>query len=523
VLNVAGLTGVGLVAAACAPDPGSPPQAQALPPPGPPPAPVPPTVAAARHLASRATFGTTQATVDRIIALGLEGWVDEQLRPGGTDAESMLAAYQTLTKNNVENDLVRTTDEELLFAELDHATLLRAVFSERQLYEVMCQFWSNHLTIWRRSSYMTHLKTLDDRTVVRTHALGRYADMLLASARSPAMLVYLDNYRSNAFSSAGINENYGRELLELHSLGIINGQQVYTEADVRGVAKIMSGWTISFTNGPNKYGYVFNTGYHSRDAVSILGGAWSRPARSVGQGEADGVSLVNFLARHRSTARYLSWKLARHFVSDDPPMGLVERLADVYQANDTAIAPVLRALFLSAEFQASAGQKVKRPNEWLFSALRSTRATVNAMPKGHAAGRLREVTRTMGEPLHERETPDGYPDRAVDWVSAEGLLKRWEFGARIARNRLTDTSPAEKVVIDLNALLPNPLPATTRDLLVTLADRVFQFPLAPGDADTIVRAVGLNPTGAATTITTNANNLQTCVGLLLAHPTFHRR
>jgi hypothetical protein len=129
----------------------------------------------------------------------------------------------------------------------------------------------------------------------------------------------------------------------------------------------------------------------------------------------------------------------------------------------------------------------------------------------------------LGQPLFERETPDGYPDKAVDWVSAEGLLKRWEYGGRVARNRLTDTSPAEKVVIDQAALLPTPLPGTNRELVIALADKVFQYPLAPADADAVITSLGLTPTGASSTMTGNANALQGCLGLLMAHPTFQRR
>ena len=525
VLAAAGVAGVGLAAAACVPGPGA-----GAPPPGSaadvvPPAPVPPTVAEARLLAGRATFGPSKAMVERIMAVGAATWLDEQLNPGGlADAEARLAGYTTLNASNAENELVRNTDEQILFGELDHAMLLRAVYSERQLYEVMCDFWSNHFTIWRSAKYLTQLKTMDDRTVIRPYALGRFADMMLASARSPAMLVYLDNYQSNALSTQGVNENWGREILELHTLGIINGQQVYTEADVRGVARIMSGRTINYTAGASQYSYRFNQGYHSREAVSILGGAWSRPARANGTtGEADGDSLLNFLSRHPSTARYISWKLCRRFVSDDPPAALVDRLASVYQANDTAIAPVLRELFLSPEFAASTGLKVKRPIEWLYSSLRATRAQVNPLPRGHAANRLRETTSILGQPLNERVTPDGYPEKAVDWVSAEGLLKRWEYGARLARNRLTDTSPAEKVVVDLAALMPAPLPATVRELIVALADGVFQYPLSPTHADVMASSLGVSPTATAASLVANANNLQAVVGLLLSHPTFQRR
>jgi uncharacterized protein (DUF1800 family) len=524
-LTAAGIGGIGLVAAACAPptSTASPPTPAAAP--FVPPAPVPFTVANARNLASRATFGATKGVVDRIMAIGAAAWLNEQLNPSALpDAESRLAGYTTLAATNAQNETQRTTDEQVLFAELDHAMLQRAIYSERQLYEVMCDFWSNHFTIWRSAKYLTQLKTVDDRTVIRPNALGRFADMLLASARSPAMLVYLDNYVSNAFSSQGVNENWGRELLELHTLGIINGQQVYTEADVRGVARIMSGRTINWTAGPNQFTYVFNQGFHSREAVSILGGGWSRPLRTTGaMGEADGDSLLNYLARHPSTAKYLSWKLCKRFVSDDPPAALVDRLAAIYTANDTAIAPVLRELFLSNEFRTSQGQKVKRPIEWLYSALRTTRAAINPLPSGHASQRLRETSGVLGQPLNERNTPDGYPEKAVDWVSAEGLLKRWEYGARLARNRLTDTAPAEKVVVDLTTLLPSPLPATVRELIVALADTVFQFPLSPTDADAMATAITLTPTGAATTLSTNTAALQAAAGLLIAHPSFQRR
>jgi uncharacterized protein (DUF1800 family) len=521
VLGAVGAGGVAVVAAACVPQSNEP---AAPPAPTVPPAPVPWPIDQARTLASRATFGATKDVVDRIVAIGAEAWLDEQLAAGQPNAEAMLAGYSTLGQTNAQNELQRTVDEGVLFRELDHAMLLRAVFDQNQLYEVMCDFWSNHFTIWRSAKYLTHLKTRDDGDVIRPHALGRFVDMMLASGKSPAMLVYLDNYTSNAFSSAGVNENWGREILELHTLGIIKGEQVYTEADMRGVAKVMSGRTIRYNNDANKHNYSFNQGFHSRDAVSILGGQWTRPARANGSmGEADGDSLLAFLARHPSTARYICWKLCRRFVSDDPPMGLVDRLVDIYRANDTAIRPVLRGLFLSAEFRASGGQKVKRPNEWLYSSLRAMKATVNPLPNGHASTRLRDVQTTLGQPINERTTPDGYPETAREWISSEGLLKRWEMGGRIARNRLTDTSAVEKVVVDLATLLPSPLPASTRDLVVALADQVFQFPLSPTDAGSILTALGVSQAAAATTLTSNANNLQATFGLLCAHPGFQRR
>ena len=355
--------GAGLAAAACAPATTAPGPAPGPSTVTPPQVTMPPTTVAplgpvdeARHLVSRATFGATAATVEQARRMGSAAWLDQQLAPGGlTDAESRLTGYSTLRSTDAQNDAVRAEDGERLFAELDHATLLRAVYSERQLYEVMCDFWTDHLNIWRRAKWLTQLKTSDNERVVRAHALGRFTDLLMASAKSPAMLVYLDNYVSDGRPGKQVNENYGRELLELHTLGIVDGQHVYDESDVVGVAKVLSGWTINWDNGPNRYSYRFGEWSHSREAVSILGGAWSRPSREnyqdrVANAQGDGESLIRFLARHPSTARNIATKLARRFVSDSPPTALVDRLVSTYLANDTAIVPVLRELFLSAEF-----------------------------------------------------------------------------------------------------------------------------------------------------------------------------
>jgi uncharacterized protein (DUF1800 family) len=525
--------GAGALAAACTapPTPPAPPAAPAAPPAPPAAAPGAPLtpLAAARHLANRATFGATPAVVEAIQQRGAAGWLDEQLAPGALpDAEARLAGYTTLRATNAQNDAVRSSDEELLFAELDHATLQRAVFSERQLYEVMCDFWTNHLNIWRRAKWLTQLKTVDNEQVVRRHALGRFADLLMASAKSPAMLVYLDNFASEGQPGKVVNENYGRELLELHTLGIVDGAHVYSEADVLGVAKVLSGWSINWDENANRYSFRFSEWWHCRDAVSILGGAWSRPSRAnyqdrVANAQRDGESLLTFLARHPSTARNLASKLARRFVSDTPPRALVDRLAATYLANDTAIAPVLRELFLSAEFQGAAGQKVKRPQDWLHSALRTTRAQVHPAPKGVAASRLRAAGLALGQPVFERVSPDGWPDRATYWVAADGLLKRWEHAAKLARNQLTDANSAEKVVVDVATLLPAPLPATVRDLLVATAATTFQFDLPAADADAIAAAARLSPTAGAAALAGDTNLLQNAVALLLSHPQFQRR
>jgi uncharacterized protein (DUF1800 family) len=204
-------------------------------------------------------------------------------------------------------------------------------------------------------------------------------------------------------------------------------------------------------------------------------------------------------------------------------MALVDRLAATYRASDTAIAPVLRQLFLSQEFQASVHQKVKRPIDWLYSALRVTGATVHEAPKGHAATRLRAAAAALGQPLFERVSPDGYPEVAARWVSADGLLKRWEHGARLARNQLTDTGATEAVHVDVRGLLPPSLPATAGELVRALASRTFQFTLPAPDAAAICNALQLAPGAPAPTLADDTTCLQNAVGLLLAHPTFQRR
>ena len=185
--------------------------------------------------------------------------------------------------------------------------------------------------------------------------------------------------------------------------------------------------------------------------------------------------------------------------------------------------PVLRELFLSAEFRGSAGQKVKRPHDWLCSALRATGAQIHPAPKGVASTKLRSATQALGQPLFERVSPDGWPDRAAYWVAADGLLKRWEHAGRLARNDLTPQDSQEKVVVDVTTLLPSPLPTTIRSLMITMADSVFQFRLPEPHADGIAAAAGLDPTGPASVLANDVTVLQNVVGLLMSHPEFQRR
>jgi len=484
----------------------------------------------ADHVANRLTFGPTPGLVAAISATGITAWIDRQLAPAGLpDAEGRLsgAAYQSLRNSNLANYAVRETSggQDRIFNAMDHANLQRAIYSEQQLYELMCDFWGNYFNIWRRHTWMGFLRTRDYEDVVRANALGKFSTMLSASAHSPAMLDYLDNLSNDASRPGGVNQNYARELLELHSMGIINGEHVYTEADVQAVAQIISGFALESSNAsPNRFNFKFLANQHSRTAVSCFGGAISFPARAVGQGYADGVALVDYLAHHPSTARYVCWKLCRRFVGDNPPMALVDSAAAVFTANDTAIAPTLRHILMSQEFASSVSGKVRRPLEHMVACLRALGATMSNDPEGTSADALRDALYGMGQPIFERVTPDGYPDFAAHWVSSDGLINRWETSGLIARNGLgSQSNTADRVRVDLNVLLPNPLPATVADLISWMAANLADFTMSSQDVTDLCTALTVTPTAVSTTLKNDTTKFPLAVGLILSHPTFQRR
>ena len=474
------------------------------------------------------TFGPRPGLVDEVAAMGITEWIDAQLQPvvhGVPDAETRVAGFASLTNTNRQNyELALTSGGvDRMLSELDHATILRSVYSERQLQELMVDFWSNHFNTWRNKTWMTFLKSSFHETVIRPNALGRFSDMLLACARHNAMLDYLDNLRSDASAPGGVNENYARELMELHTLGIINGQQVYTEADVRGVARIMSGWSINWADTPDRYNFAFLPWQHSLEAVSILGGTFSRPARTYGQGYSDGVRLLSLLAHHPSTARFISRKLCIRFVGDTPSDALIDSAAAVFLANDTAIGPTLRHIFSSDEFAASGRSKVRRPFEHVVACLRATRANVPNGPLSQASRALRFMISDLGQPLFERQSPDGYPDRNAYWTSSEGLLQRWQASAKVVGNSVTNPSVDDPIVVSLPALLPSPLPSTVADLVGWLASDLGNFTMPPADVARLCASCGLPPTGASTVVTSDPARLRLVFGLVLSHPTFQRR
>jgi uncharacterized protein (DUF1800 family) len=430
------------------------------------------------HLVNRMTFGVSPRDLERARQLGFEGFVEEQLHPETIEDSEVEAAVRAGFPTVALDQLgVEKHDRLLVAAELKAATVLRAVASRRQLFEMMVDFWSNHFNVHHLDGPVAYFKTVEDREVIRRHAFGRFRDLLGGSARSPAMIVYLDNF-TNLKSSP--NENYARELMELHTLGVDGG---FTHEDVEEVARAFTGWTLSRIGnvGRRRNQFHFDSLQHDDGARTVLG--VQIPA---GLGVGHGERVLDLLAAHPSCARFLAAKLCRRFVRDDPPASLVDRAAATFTATGGDIREVMRTILLSEEFRASAGQKLKRPLEVVASALRTLEARIS--PEG--ARTLLSVLEVMGQLPFDWPPPNGYPDVAEAWGSTNGLLDRWNLALALGSGGLPG------VAVDVNALasgLRGPTPAT---LAGHLARRLLARELAAADLRQVVRhlAAGESPT-----------------------------
>jgi uncharacterized protein (DUF1800 family) len=327
---------------------------------------------------------------------------------------------------------------QMVVTDLQRAKILRAVYSDRQLYEVMVDFWENHFSIFANKDDDRYLLTSFDRETIRPFAMGRFRDLLGATAHSPAMLYYLDNWRSSvprpypakgdkpAGVDGGFNENYARELMELHTLGVDGG---YTQKDVQEVARCFSGWTIEKPNGEGLF--LYRPGLHDDGEKIVLG-----HKVLAGGGIADGERVLDILATHPSTAKFIATKLARRFISDDPPQSVIDRAAAVFLKTDGSIRETLRAVITSPEFFSTSAYRAKTrsPFEYVAAAMRALNAETDGdRPVLDFIGR-------MGQPLFGRITPDGYSDRAEQWLSSGAMIARLNFASALATNRLKGTS-----------------------------------------------------------------------------------
>ncbi len=380
-----------------------------------------------RQALGRLTFGPRQSELRRLAEIGLGAWIEEQLAPEWLDdgpVEWRLRQLETLGMGaselaDLSDRLFDNVDRRRVPDELRQATLLRQVYSRRQLYEVMVEFWSDHFNISVDKGDCFFLKAIDDREVIRPRALGRFADLLQASAHSPAMLVYLDN---QANVRGAPNENYARELMELHTLGITGG---YTQTDVMELARALTGWTVKahFWRGQ----FRFDAAQHDPGTKHLLG----LTLEPEGQREAEHV--LEHLAQHPSTARFVAGKLARRFLGDNPPAALVDKAAKTFLSSQGDVKAILRVVLLDGLTSPAplAAPKLKRPVHYVASALRALNAETDAGPA------VQVYLSRMGQAYFGWPTPDGYPDRDEPWRG--NLLPRWQFALALARGELEGT------------------------------------------------------------------------------------
>ena len=469
------------------------------------------------HALNRLAYGPRPGEVERVEQMGLEKWIDLQLHPERIDdsaldarlqqypairmsTEQLLARYprpnqqaqqqgqnrqqfqqqrrQQQGQGQGDAQEMKNRPQEIVL-ELSEAKMTRAIYSERQLQEVMADFWFNHFNVFVGKGPERWFLPSYERDVIRPHTMGKFHELLYATAKSPAMLFYLDNWLSvdpvafaehaaelearrqrflrmfggdpnavmmrqnpnnpgagqgnpNAPQRRGLNENYGRELMELHTLGVDGG---YTQQDVTQAALALTGWTMTAPRRDPEF--RFDERFHGSQPKVILGQTF----RSGGM--KDGEQLLDMLAQHPSTAKFISTKLARRFVSDNPPPELVTRMAETFEKSNGDIREVLKTMIYSPAFWSRAAYraKIKTPSELVVSALRATGAEMaEAMPAVR-------WTAQIGEPLYGCQPPTGYKDTADAWVNSGALLNRMNFSILLATGRMRDTK------VDLAGLL----------------------------------------------------------------------
>jgi uncharacterized protein (DUF1800 family) len=516
--------------------------------------------------------------------------------------------------------------------QLNASRILRAVYSERQLQEVMVDFWTNHFNVYAQKGADRWLLPAYDRDTIRPHTMGTFRDLLIATAQSPAMLFYLDNAENVAPGSTqiagnrggqmrsqfpsnggmarggavspgtlgggifgrggrgqmgrypngavgqlpggtplprpnanqqqrakrGINENYAREIMELHTLGVDGG---YTQKDVQEVARCFTGWTIIDPRGYRKAAamalggrdtdenagtFYFNPNWHDNGEKTVLG--QKIPA---GGGINDGMKVIDILSRSPATAKFLATKLARRFVMDEPTPELVNRISHAYLTSDGDIRATLRAVFASPEFRSPTAYrvKIKTPFELAVSSIRTLGGDTNG-----AVG-MQYMLNKMGEPLYGYQAPTGYPDEAEDWVNTGALLERLNFGLALASNRIPGTrvnlgkfatgadqfsaTLDKRAILDrfLDVILQGQVSAQTRETLLKQLDQPLPESTAkvqaPPDEDMTAMAGG-PPNGAqdrqrgfenlmARQVSTGNPEAVKIVGLILGSPEFQRQ
>jgi uncharacterized protein (DUF1800 family) len=477
----------------------------------------------ALHALNRLAYGPRPGEVDRVAAEGVMHWIDRQLVPRKID-DGVLARrerdfrildydrgdlagmYAEVQRERRERkatanagadttvDIPQERAARRLAGQFQELAVTRAALSERQLYEVMVDFWTNHFNVYAGKGADRFLTPDYIEHTIRPNAMGTFADLLIATAESPAMLFYLDNWESVAPGSLppaamrvrarpffgrrpgrfsfpprdpaeqdsmrqralqrapqGINENYARELLELHTLGVDGG---YTQQDVIEVARIFTGWSIK---RPQQGGdFEFHDWAHDTREKQVLGIRFEG-----GHGQDEGVRLLKLLANMPATMHHVSWKLCQRFVSDDPPDGCVDDAVAAWKRSNGDIREVLRAIVSSPDFWApqNVRAKVKTPLEFVVSAVRAMAAEPDTTP------RLAQVVARLGQPLYLHVAPDGYPEMEAAWVNSGALLDRMNAGVALAAGRLPGATPVSDSLIGAAASPDELIAIVDRDIL----------------------------------------------------------
>jgi uncharacterized protein (DUF1800 family) len=333
--------------------------------------------------------------------------------------------------------MLSVNPQNVVASDLTEAKLLRAIYSNHQLEELLVDFWYNHFNVFLNKGGDRFLAPAYEREAIRPHVFGKFYDLLVATAQSPAMLFYLDNWlsvapntdpRANQKNKRGLNENYGRELLELHTLGVDGG---YTQKDVIEVARCFTGWTIA--NPRKGGGFEYNDKVHDKGEKIVLG-----HVIAAGGGMNDGIEVLKILAHHSSTAHFISLQLARRFVADDPPPSLVNRMAQTFKKSDGDLRQVMQTMLFSPEFWSEGAYraKLKTPFELVASAARAANADVQS------AFVLGNELQKLGEPLYRKLEPTGYSNLNAEWLGAGALLERMNFAVALGHNRMPGVTVA---------------------------------------------------------------------------------
>ena len=407
------------------------------------------------RLVRRVTYGPTVAETTKATQLGFQGYLNYQLnytRINDDAVETAVASKWPLLAQS--SDVLFSSDAGQVRAQLQEATIYRAAFSQRQLYHRMVEFWSDHFN--QDMDKVGYLLVADMRDVIRKHALGKFPDMLKASAHSPSMLAYLDQTQSR---NTAPNQNYAREIMELHTLGVDGG---YTQDDVAALSRVLTGWTIQ-----GRGNFVFNPAIHDWTAKTLLGVTIPAGSPSLGQaGINEGEQMLELLVNHPSTARYISTKMLMWLLTPTPTETQISAIASVYKATGGDIKSMIRAI-LNDAWLPVAPMKLRRPFHFLVASLRSTNPTVTTMTT------INGQLNNLGQGLFGWDTPDGYPDKIEYW--AGNIVPRWGYASVISALNSTTS-----VAVDTTAYR-----AGSPDAAVDLIDQNFfggEMPLVTRNA-----------------------------------------